>query len=71
MLIDLKKKHLSEDSILFQPEGDLTYEDIVKIMDAVRVLNKTDDAIYKPNKAGVEEAIKTLFDKIIFTNLMS
>lgn len=71
VLIDLKKKHASEDSIIFEPVGDLTYEEIVKIMDAVRVLNKTDDAIFKTNKDGIDEKVEDLFNKIIFSNLMS
>lgn len=69
MLIDLKKQHLDEDSVIFEPVGDLTYEEIVKVMDAVRVLNNTDEAIFKPNKDGVDEKIKNLFDRIIFSNL--
>lgn len=71
ILVDLKKQHVTEDSIIFEPEGDLTYEDIVKIMDAVRVLNKTDEAIMKPNKEGIDEKVKELFHKIVFSNLMS
>src|SRR3989344_2425473 len=37
VLIDLKKDHLDENTIIFEPVGDLTYDEIVKIMDAVRV----------------------------------
>lgn len=70
-MIDFKKKYVDEDSIIFEPVGDLTYEEIVKIMDAVRVLEKTDEAIFKPNKEGIEEKVKFLFDKIIFSNLMT
>jgi biopolymer transport protein ExbD len=70
-LIDIKKQHVTEDSIIFEPEGELTYEEIVKIMDAVRMLKKTDDTIMKPNKEGIDEPLKALFDKIIFSNLMS
>jgi biopolymer transport protein ExbD len=70
-LISIKKQHVDEDSIIFEPSGDLTYEEIVKIMDAVRVLNRTDEAIFKTNKDGIDEKIQTLFDKIIFSNLMS
>jgi len=71
VLIDIKKKNLNEDTIIFEPIGDLTYEEIVKVMDAVRMLNKLDEAIFKPNKEGIDEKIKNLFDKIIFSNLMS
>lgn len=71
VLIGLKKQYLTEDTIIFEPQGDLTYEDIVKVMDAVRKLNKTDEAIYRPNKEGVDEKLKELFSKIIFGNLTS
>ena len=70
-LIDLKKQNIQENTILFEPVGDLTYEEIVKIMDSIRKLNKTDDAIYRPNKEGVDEKLKELFSKIVFSNLMS
>jgi biopolymer transport protein ExbD len=70
-LINIKKANVHEDSIIFEPVGDLTYEEIVKIMDAVRMLKRTDEAIYKRNKEGIDEKIKNLFDRIIFSNLMS
>lgn len=70
-LIDVKKRNMTEDSIIFEPTGDLTYDEIVKIMDAVRVLYNTDDAIFKTNKEGIDEKIKDLFNKIIFSNLMN
>ncbi len=71
VLIGIKKQHVDEDTIIFEPKGDLTYEEIVKIMDAVRMLNKTDEAIFKTNKDGIDEKINKLFSKIIFSNLMS
>ena len=71
VLIDIKKQNLNEDTIIFEPIGDLTYEDIVKVMDAVRVMGKLDEAVFKPNKEGIDEKIKLLFDKIIFSNLMN
>ena len=70
-LIDVKKQYIDEDSVIFEPVGDITYEEIVKIMDAVRMLKKTDDAIFKKNKEGIDEQLKLMFDKIIFSNLMS
>jgi biopolymer transport protein ExbD len=71
VLIGIKKEHVKENSIIFEPVGDLTYEEIVKIMDAVRKMNKTDESIYMPNKEGVDEKLKELFSKIVFSNLMS
>lgn len=70
-LIDLKKKFVEEDTIIFQPVGDLQYEEIVNILDSVRMLEKTDEAIFKTNKEGLDEKVELLFDKIIFSNLMS
>ncbi len=70
-LINLKKAHVDENTIIFEPVGDLTYEEIVKLMDAVRMLNKTDEAIFRTNKDGIDEKVKELFSKIIFSNLMS
>lgn len=71
VLVDLKKQYVDENTIIFEPVGDLTYEEIVKIMDSVRMLNKTDDAIFIKNKEGIDEKLKELFSKIIFSNLMS
>jgi biopolymer transport protein ExbD len=71
VLIDLKKQHVNEDTVIFEPEGDLTYDEIVKIMDAARMINKTDEAIFKTNKDGIDEKVKGLFSKIIFSNLMN
>lgn len=68
-LINIKKQNTDEDSIIFAPNGDLTYDEIVKIMDAVRVLYKTDEAIFKTNKDGIDEKMKDLFNQIIFSNL--
>jgi biopolymer transport protein ExbD len=70
-LIELKKRHTDENTIIFEPGGELTYEEIVKIMDAVRMLHRTDEAIFRKNKEGLDEKIKELFSKIIFSNLMS
>jgi biopolymer transport protein ExbD len=71
VLLGIKKSHVKENSIILEPVGDLTYDEIVKIMDAVRKMNKTDEAIYMPNKDGVDEKLKELFSKIVFSNLMS
>jgi hypothetical protein len=70
-MVNLKKEHVTEETLIFEPVGDLTYEELVKVMDAVRMLGRTDEAIFKTNKDGIDEKVKNLFDKIIFSNLMS
>ena len=70
-LLNIKKRNLNEEVIVFEPIVDLTYEDIVKIMDSVRMLKKTDDILFKKDKDGIDVQMKTLFSKIMFGNLMS
>lgn len=70
-IISIKKSNLDEDSIILEPVADLSYEEIVGIMDAVRLLKNTDEAIFKKNKEGLDEKIKLLFSQILFGNLMS
>lgn len=70
-LVELKRTNLDEESIILQPEWDISYDEIIKIMDTVRLLRNTDEALFKKDKDGIEQKIKTLFAKIIFGNLMS
>lgn len=70
-LVNLKKRNLSESSVVLEPVVDLKYEEIIKIMDAVRLLRKTDDTLFFKDKDGIDVQLKTLFHKIIFGNLMS
>lgn len=70
-LITLKKKHLNEKTIILEPQINLSYEEIVKIMDAVRMFNNTDEALYIKDKDGLDMKVKELFSKIIFGNLLS
>lgn len=71
-LVDLKKRHVKEKSIIFIPKVDIDYEIIVQIMDAVRMLKKTDDAdLFIKDKDGVDVKVKELFNQIVFGNLMS
>ena len=70
-IISIKKANLDEESIILEPIADLSYEEIVGIMDAVRLLKNTDEAIFKKNKDGLDERIKLLFSQILFGNLMS
>ncbi|OUR98921.1 hypothetical protein A9Q84_05785 [Halobacteriovorax marinus] len=70
-LIRLKKKHTNEKSIVLEPVVDLNYEDIIKIMDSVRTLKKTDPDIWTKSKDGLDERIKELFSNIVFGNIQS
>lgn len=71
VLIDLKSKHLKEETAILEPIVDLSYEDIVKIMDTVRELRNTDPALFAKDKDGVDVRLKALFPRIIFGNIQS
>lgn len=72
-LIEVKKKHQNERGIILEPQIDIEYESLVKIMDAVRLLRKTDPEMYEKKKDDqgneYEERHYNLFDKIVFGNI--
>jgi biopolymer transport protein ExbD len=70
-LIGIKQKNQKEKTVIFEPTTNLSYADIVKIMDAARMLKHTDPAIYVQSKDGIDEKIKELFSNIIFGNIQS
>lgn len=70
-LYKLKTANLNENDVILEPIADISYEEMIKIMDAVRLLKNTDDALFTKDKDGIDTQIKTLFNKIIFGNLMS
>ncbi|MBL6989195.1 MAG: biopolymer transporter ExbD [Bacteriovoracaceae bacterium] len=70
-LIKLKKRHVREKSIIVEPIVDIKYEELVKVMDSVRTLSNTDEAIYQKDKDGLDVRIKDLFSKIVFGNIGS
>ena len=72
-LIGLKKANRDERNIILEPTIDIEYDKLVKVMDAVRLLRKTDPEMYQKikDKEGneIEERHFNLFDKIIFGNI--
>ena len=70
-LINLKAKHLSEKTIIFEPLIDISYEALVNIMDSVREIKKTDPTYYRKGKNGIDIKVKELFNNIIFGNIQS
>lgn len=70
-IVGIKGSNPKEKTAILEPLIDITYEDIVKIMDALRVVRKTDEAIYIKNKDGLDEKVKVLFDNIVFANIIS
>ncbi len=70
-MIEIRKKYPNENTILVEPIVDLTYEELVKVIDAARILEKTDEAIFVKDKDGVDVKLKRIFNNVIFTNIQS
>ncbi len=70
-LIEIKKKNISENTVILEPIVDVSYEEIIEIMDAVRMFRNTDESLYQKDKDGIDVKVKSLFSKIVFGNLMS
>lgn len=70
-MLNLKKKYPKERTMILEPIVDVNYEVIVKLMDSVRLLKKTDDSIYYKDKDGLDVKVEMLFDNIVFGNIQS
>ncbi len=70
-LIEIKKENPKENTAILEPIADITYEEIVQIMDTVRILEKTDQEIYLKDAQGLDVKLKKLFDNIVFANIQS
>lgn len=71
-LISLKKSNVKEDTIIFMSNTDISYEELVKIMDAVRDLKATDPEVWiKSENGGADIKVLTLFNNIIFGDTQS
>jgi hypothetical protein len=53
------------------PYAGASYDTLIAVMDAVRLVEPGDSPIYAKNeKTNVDEAVKTLFPDIVFGNLL-
>lgn len=70
-LIEIKKNNPLENTIILEPIADITYEEIVTIMDVSRNLEKTDPEIFIKDNKGLDIKIKKLFENVVFANIQS
>jgi len=70
-IYNLKKENLKENAITLTPTKDVKYKEIVKIMDAVRSVNKEDQPLSFIDAKGEQKVEKNLFNQMIFSNLSS
>jgi biopolymer transport protein ExbD len=71
-LIAVRQKFPKEQNIVYLPAADVKYDDLVQLMDATRLLSKTDPA--NPpvkDKDGVDRIDPFLFPTVVFGNVIS
>lgn len=71
-MIQIKQQFQAEQNVVFMPVGDVKYDDLVKLMDAVRLITKTDPPMFTKDPAtGVDKPETFLFSNVIFGNVVS
>lgn len=70
-LIGIKNQFPAETKIVLVPFAAANYDTLIAVMDAIRLLDKTDPPMFAKNaQTGNDEPLKTLFPEIIFGNLL-
>jgi biopolymer transport protein ExbD len=70
-LIGVKQKFPQENKVVLAPNASANYEELVTVMDNMRILEPTDPPFFAKNeKTGNDEPVKTLFPEVIFGNLL-
>ena len=71
-LLTIRPQFPEENNIVFKPSADVKYDDLVQLMDAVRLLAKTDPAMPTvKDKDGVDRVNPYLFPTVVFGNVIS
>jgi len=70
-LVQLKSKYPHENLAIIEPNGDLDYENLVKLMDTAQELRKTDLEIFVKDNKGNQVRAEKLFSEIIIGNIQS
>lgn len=71
-LVAIRQQFQNEKTIVFMPAAEIKYDEIIQVMDAVRLLAKTDPPFYvKDEKDGVDKPDEYLFPAVVFGNVLS
>jgi len=70
-LTAIRSQFPTEKNIVFLPSSEVKYDDIVQIMDATRLLRKTDPSFYAKGPDGVDRPDEYLFPNVVFGNVIS
>lgn len=69
-LVQIKQKHIDEESVILKPDSSVPYEDIIKIIDYSRDVKEKDKVVSGTNKKGEKVQTRDLFKQIIFETIM-
>lgn len=71
-LLAIRQQFPEEKNIVYLPVADVKYDDLVQLMDATRLLSKTDPAMPTvKDKDGVDRVDPYLFPTVVFGNVIS
>lgn len=71
-LLQIRQQFPTETTIVYKPVADVKYDDLVQLMDATRLLSKTDPAMPTvKDKDGVDRIDPFLFSTVVFGNVIS
>ncbi len=69
-LVDIKKKHVGETSVIIKPSKDVLYKKVVYIMDTCREVPNEVGAVVAKNDKGETVETRELFNQIIFETII-
>lgn len=70
-LMAIKKQFPDENKVVIVPTAKTDYDSLIILMDAIRVLEKSDIPIFRKNPTtGIDEPVKVLFPEVVFGNLL-
>jgi biopolymer transport protein ExbD len=70
-VVALKQQFPQEKTMVFMPAAEVKYDEIVQLMDAVRLVLKTDPPIFIKDDQGIERPQTYLFPDVVFGNVIS
>ncbi len=70
VLLEIKRKYPYERQIVFMPDDNIPYNDIVNIMDASRLILRGDAPLYIQDANGDDKIITDLFPAVVFGNIL-
>lgn len=69
-IVGIKSRFPNDKTIIMLPDSNVSYDTLVAVMDAVKLLEPTDPPIFVKDEQGMDRQLKTLFPDIVYGNLL-